>query len=76
MNKQEMNELVARKAALFMQVFTTTAGKEVLTELKKAYRGGNVFDPDPTILARTVGAFEVVQGIVELVDRGIADANK
>jgi len=76
MNSDELNKLIAKKAAVFMQAFTTTAGREVLSELQSANRGGDLFDPDPIKMARKVGAFEIVQGIVELVEKGVSDANK
>lgn len=70
MNAEEVKEQVERKAAVFATCFGTAAGKEVLDTLIKANPAGGIFDADTNKMARNVGAFEVVQGILELVNRG------
>lgn len=73
MNLEQVKEQLDRKAQVFAQAFSTPAGKEVLDTLDRSNAAGDIFDPDPIKMARKVGAFEVIQGIKDLIARGQQD---
>lgn len=76
MNLEQIKEQLDRKAAIVADVFSTPHGKEVFEMLDKANAAGDIFDADPIKMARRVGAFEVVQGLRELIARGSSGHNK
>lgn len=75
MNLEKVQEIIDRKGATYASCFGTPAGQEVLEELVKANRAGDIFNADPIEMARRVGAFEVIQGIQELINRGKMNGN-
>lgn len=77
MKLDEIREQLDRNAQIFKVAFSTDAGRKVMKQLDTAYPAGDLFDSDPLKMARKIGAFEVVQGIRELIERGsLNDSNQ
>jgi hypothetical protein len=74
LNKEELKELMDRKAAVYLRVFGSAEGREILADLQRSNPAGNLFEENTNKQYHRLGRFEVVQGIVDLVERGRRNA--
>lgn len=66
--KEEVYAEIEKVAVDIQRTFGTDHGKRVLERLESANRPGNVFNTDPIEMARRVGAMEIVQGLIGLME--------